>query len=206
MTAQTAALRADRPIDLATIAVATATATQQEKAKPLWLKLVSWFGGVIVVLIVLAPFVPSLVAWVAASEVALTVPDWALLARMPVAVQLHLAAAMVSLPLGAFILWQTKGTATHKALGRVWVAAMLIACVSALFIKSFAPVLGPFGLIHLLVLWTLFSLGRGMHAILVRKDLVGHMRNMQGAYWGLVTAGLFSFVPGRVLWSMFTTM
>jgi uncharacterized membrane protein len=181
-------------------------ANAQEIAKPVWLKVLSWAGAPLLVIAVLTPFLPALFAWVAASDLALTAPDFSLLADMPLAVQLHLATVMIALPLGGFILWRPKGTGLHKVLGRIWVASMAITCVSALFIKSFAPMLGPFGFIHLLVLWTLYSLARGMWAILVNQDLPNHLRNMQGAYWGLIIAGVFSAIPGRLIWSMFTTM
>ena len=192
--------------DPETVRAAEAAVSRADRAKPLWRRLASWLAAPVLILAVLAPIMPSLARWLAASEIALTPPDLALLASMPVAVQVHLASVVLALPLGGFILWRPKGTALHKALGRVWVAAMVAACISALFIESFAPVVGPFGFIHLLVIWTLIALGRGMSAIILHQDLKGHLSNMQGAWWGIVIAGLFSLIPGRLLWSMFTTM
>ncbi|NJR20422.1 MAG: DUF2306 domain-containing protein [Hyphomonadaceae bacterium] len=177
-----------------------------DRSKPAWRMMLERFAGPMIVLIALAPFLPAIVAWVGPANVVLTPPDLSILAKVPLAVQVHLAAVMVCLPLGAYVLFTTKGTSQHKQLGRVWVAAMLTTCISALFIKSFSPLIGPFGLIHLLVLWSMFSLGRGMYAIIVKRDLQRHLRNMQGAYWGLIIAGLFSFIPGRMMWSMFTAM
>lgn len=192
--------------DPAQIDGATQAADLQDQAKPLWQKLLTAWAGPLIVFLVLAPFVPGLARWVSASDVGLTAPDFGLLVQIPLAVQVHLATVVIALPLGAWMLYAPKGTAMHKALGRVWVAAMAITCISALFIKSFAPVLGPFGFIHLLVLWTLYSLAAGMWAIIVKKDLAAHLRNLRGAWWGLIIAGLFSAIPGRLLWSMFTTM
>jgi uncharacterized membrane protein len=194
------------PFDAATIDQATQAVDQSEKAKPLWYKFVTRYAGVAIVIAALAPFVPSLVKWVRASNVTLALPDFSVLARVPLAVQIHLATVLICLPLGAYILKGAKGDTQHKTLGRLWVAAMLVTCISALCIKSFAPVIGPFGWIHLMVLWSLFNLSRGMYAIIWQRDLQGHLRNMQGAYWGLIIAGLFSFIPGRMLWTMFTTM
>jgi uncharacterized membrane protein len=188
------------------IANATREVDDTLAQKPLWRRLLLEWAGVLVVLVALAPFVPRLLSWVAESDVYLTPPDFSLLSIVPTAVLVHLAAVTICLPLGGFILWRTKGTPLHRALGRVWVASMIVACASALFIKSFAPIVGPFGLIHLLVIWTLYSLVRGMVAIIWQKNLAAHLGFMQGAYWGLITAGLFSFIPGRLMWSMFTSM
>jgi uncharacterized membrane protein len=201
-----------QPLPLATefdaqaIAYANTAVNQSETAKPLWYKILSRYWGVAIVLIAIAPYLPSLWAWVQASNVRLTPPDFRVLASIPLAVQVHLATVVICLPLGSYILFAPKGTVPHKMLGRVWVAAMLVTCISALCIRSFSPLVGPFGLIHLMVLWSLFSLGRGMYAIIVKRDLQTHLSSLQGAYWGLIIAGLFSFVPGRMLWSMFTTM
>jgi uncharacterized membrane protein len=192
--------------DAETIVQATQAVDLDEKAKPLWYKVVTRFSGIAIVIAVIAPFVPALIRWVRASQVALTFPDLSVLARVPLAVQIHLATVLICVPLGAYILSGTKGNMQHKMWGRLWVAAMFVTCISALFIKSFAPVIGPFGVIHLMVLWSLFNLSKGMYAIIWKRDLQGHLRNMQGAYWGLIIAGLFSFIPGRMLWAMFTTM
>jgi uncharacterized membrane protein len=192
--------------DAATIAQVTQAEERHEQAMPMWRKFMQRYLGVSVVLIALAPFIPSIVRWVRASNVAFTAPDFSVLATVPLAVQIHLATVLICLPLGGFILFDTKGTTQHKVLGRIWVAAMLITCISALCIKSFAPLVGPFGLIHLMVLWSLFNLSRGMYNMIGKRDLQGHLRNMRSAYWGLIIAGLFSFIPGRMLWSMFTTM
>ncbi|MCU0882413.1 MAG: DUF2306 domain-containing protein [Hyphomonadaceae bacterium] len=181
-------------------------ADRHDMAKPAWRRLIENWAGVGIVLFAIAPFVPGMLGWVAAHNVRLTAPDFALLATVPLAVQVHLATVLVALPLGGLILYGPKGTPMHRALGRVWVATMLVTCVAALFIESFAPVIGPFGFIHLLVLWSLYAIGRGLWAIVVRKDLQAHLRNMSGAWWGLIIAGLFTMLPGRLLWSMFTTM
>jgi uncharacterized membrane protein len=206
MTSQVKSIPLSQQFDAATIAQASRAVDSREDTKPIWRKFIERYAGVTVVLIAMAPFIPALVRWVRASNVALTIPDLRVFATVPLAVQIHLATVLICLPLGGFILFATKGTTQHKFLGRVWVAAMFVTCISALCIKSFSPLLGPFGLIHLMVLWSLFNLSRGMYAMIGKRDLQGHLRNMRSAYWGLIIAGLFSFIPGRMLWTMFTTM
>jgi uncharacterized membrane protein len=65
---------------------------------------------------------------------------------------LHLAAAALSLLLGAAVLIRRKGTPFHKVLGRIWVALMLAVAVSSFWILgigkgsfSYIPILGSPG-------------------------------------------------------------
>jgi hypothetical protein len=61
-------------------------------------------------------------------------PDWALLARQPWVVQLHIAAALTALLLGTVQLVGIKGTGLHRLIGWTWVVAMVTVAVSSLFI------------------------------------------------------------------------
>jgi len=62
---------------------------------------------------------------------------------------LHLGAAILSLVLGAVVLYRRKGTASHKALGRIWVGLMLVAALSSFWILEIRDGAG-FSVIHLL--------------------------------------------------------
>ena len=113
------------------------------------------------------------------------------------AIQIHAASAIAAVVLGAFILWRRKGTALHKALGRVWVLLMFITATSALFINEIR-LLGPFSPIHLFSLFTFITLFNGLKAIILDRDIVRHRAEMQGLYAGaLMLAGAFTFLPGR---------
>lgn len=128
-------------------------------------------------------------------------PDWALLARQPWVIQLHIAAALTALLLGTVQLVGIKGTGVHRLIGWSWVIAMLTVAVSSLFIRQINP--GSFSLIHLLSGWTLIALPMALFAI--RRGRVA--RHASGMTWtfigGLIVAGAFTFLPGRLMWEVF---
>ena len=128
-------------------------------------------------------------------------PDWALLARQPWVIQLHIAAALTALLLGTVQLVGIKGTGVHRLIGWSWVIAMLTVAVSSLFIREINP--GSFSLIHLLSGWTLIALPMALFAI--RRGRVA--RHASGMTWtfigGLIVAGAFTFLPGRLMWEVF---
>ncbi len=111
------------------------------------------------------------------------------------AIAIHLSLALVALILGAIVLARPKGTAPHKALGRAWVAIMIIVSVSSFWIPAF----GRLGWIHLLTGLTLVSLTMAVWHI--RNGRARHHRGwMIGAYGGLVGAGIFAAaIPDRVV-------
>lgn len=117
----------------------------------------------------------------------------------PLAVQLHVAFALVALPVGPIVLFRTRRDRMHKGLGYLWVVAMAGLALSGLWIKSEFPVLGPFGPIHLLSLYALFGLGQGLWQI--RKgNMAGHRVAMQSVWFGAMgLAGLFTLLPGRLM-------
>ncbi len=119
-----------------------------------------------------------------------------LLAADP-AIQLHALSALLAVPIGALVLWRPKGTRLHKTLGRAWIALMLSAALSSLLIHEM-QVVGPFGPIHALTLVVLWTLGRGLWAIAIRRDVAGHRAAMEDLYvWSLLLAGAFTFWPCR---------
>jgi len=139
-------------------------------------------------------------ALAAASTVA-HAPDWALLARQPRVIQLHIAAALLALLLGTVQLVGIKGTGLHRLIGWSWVIAMVTVAISSLFIRQINP--GSFSLIHLLSGWTLIAVPMAIFAI--RKGRVGS--HASGMTWtfvgGLIVAGAFTFLPGRLMWEVF---
>jgi uncharacterized membrane protein len=116
-------------------------------------------------------------------------------AAIPVPVLVHLAAAVSALVLGIVMLARPKGTASHKALGRTWVALMLTVAVSSLWIPRFLH----FTWIHSFTLLTLVSIPLAIYRIRT-GDVKGHARTMKGLFiGGLVIAGIFTLIPGRML-------
>ncbi|KAA3446395.1 hypothetical protein C7I87_30500 [Mesorhizobium sp. SARCC-RB16n] len=114
-------------------------------------------------------------------------------------IQLHALAAIASLLLGGVQLWRTKGDRLHRALGRVWVSLMAVVALSSFFIWTIR-LWGPFSPIHLLSLFVLVMLWRGIE-MAHRGNVAAHRRIMQGTYiFGLVITGLLTFIPGRTMY------
>ncbi len=79
----------------------------------------------------------------------------------PHIVQIHVACAATALVLGTFVLYRRKGNSLHKLLGRMWAALMLLTAFTSFFIFGFR-VVGPFGPIHLLSVFTIFGIVNGV--------------------------------------------
>ena len=112
-------------------------------------------------------------------------------------IALHLAAAVLALTLGVVVLSLTKGTRLHKALGRSWVAVMLVVAISSFWIFEIRKGAGP-SAIHLLSAWTLVSLACAVWFIR-RGNVRAHKGFMIGTFLGLAGAGLGALAPGRAL-------
>ena len=131
-----------------------------------------------------------------------------LLAELTPAIWVHVNAAFVALVLGAFVLWRRKGDRRHWWMGRVWVATMAVVAVSSFGISTIG-VVGPFSPIHLLSVYTLFSLAAGVGVFLSPSSLSRvarirtHRTTMQTLYASaLLIAGGFTFLPQRFLGRM----
>jgi len=128
-------------------------------------------------------------------------PNLALIAAQPAAVRIHLTAAVTALAIGVALMMRLKGTGLHKALGWTWVIAMGVTAVSSLFIRQLNH--GHFSFIHLLSGWAIVGLPGAVYAI-KRGNVRGHRRAMTAMFvGGLLIAGLFALIPGRLLWAVF---
>ena len=113
-------------------------------------------------------------------------------------IAVHLAAAILSLIVGALVLARTKGTRSHKTLGRLWVGLMLVVALSSFWILEIRDGAG-FSVIHLLSAWTLVSLALAVYFIR-RGNVRAHKGFMVGTFLGLAGAGLGALAPGRALY------
>ena len=114
------------------------------------------------------------------------------------AIKLHAFAAMAAFALGIVQFWRPKGTSAHRAIGWLWAGLMLVISVSAFFIHELR-LWGSWSPIHLLAILTLVTLPIGvLHA---RRHRIGqHRIYMISIFCGaLLIAGLFTFVPGRIM-------
>jgi uncharacterized membrane protein len=116
----------------------------------------------------------------------------------PVAIQLHAFAAMSAFALGLVQLARVKGTGSHRALGFTWVGLMLIVAISSFWIHDLR-VWGIWSPIHLLSIFSLAMLPLGVYYAHTH-NVRGHKITMLSIFGGaLVIAGIFTFVPGRIM-------
>jgi uncharacterized membrane protein len=114
------------------------------------------------------------------------------------AIQLHAFAAMAAFSLGIAQLVAAKGTLSHRTVGFIWVALMVVVAVSSAFIHGMR-LWGPFSPIHLLSIAVLILLPVAVWRA-HRGDVHRHRNAMLGLFFGaLVVAGLFTFMPGRIM-------
>ena len=116
----------------------------------------------------------------------------------PHPIPLHAIAAMIAIMLGGFQLIMKKGGILHRILGRVWLGMMLIVAFSSFFIHKI-ELWGAYSPIHLLSLWTIFSVGLAVYYVRV-GNIRRHKQVMIAFYWlALILTGFFTLLPGRVM-------
>ena len=112
------------------------------------------------------------------------------------AVHIHLAATILALALGGFMLIRRKGTISHRLFGWIWVALMLTAAISSFWVTGQD---GQYSPIHGLSLFVLAVVPAAVYAAR-RRRVSTHRRAMIGLFIGaLVIPGLFTLLPGRLL-------
>jgi uncharacterized membrane protein len=120
-----------------------------------------------------------------------------LLAASPT-IQVHAFAALAAFALGAVQLAAPKGTIPHRLFGWLWAGLMLTAVLSSFLIHEIR-LWGPWSPIHLLSIFTLIMLPLAVWRAR-RHDVRRHQRAMVGLFAGaLVIAGIFTFMPGRIM-------
>ena len=114
------------------------------------------------------------------------------------AIPLHAFAAMTAFGLGVVQIAAPKGTLPHRTLGWIWVALMAVVAGSSFWIHELR-VIGPWSPIHLLSIFTLAMLVRGVW-FARNHNVRRHRLTMTITFAGaLVIAGLFTFLPGRIM-------
>jgi uncharacterized membrane protein len=105
---------------------------------------------------------------------------------------------MAAFALGIVQFAAPKGTLPHRTLGWIWVVLMAVVALSAFWIHEIR-LIGPWSPIHLLSVFTPVMLVLGVFYAR-RHNVRGHRITMISIFAGaLVLAGLFTFVPGRVM-------
>jgi uncharacterized membrane protein len=127
--------------------------------------------------------------------------SWGPLLESSTQIQIHAFAAMTAFALGIVQFAAPKGTLPHRTIGFIWVGLMLAVSVSAFWIQELR-VWGPWSPIHLLAIFTLVTLPLAVwyaHTHRVRAHKWWMVSIFIGA---LVVAGLFTFVPGRIMYEV----
>ncbi|MEO1220329.1 MAG: hypothetical protein AAFY42_03110 [Pseudomonadota bacterium] len=112
------------------------------------------------------------------------------------AVMFHVATVIPCVPLGLYLLIARKGTPMHKALGKLWVALMVITATSTLFIHEGMAL----SWIHIFVpltyraSWLIISSAR-------KGDIKRHKAEIVSLFLGaLMIPGVFAIIlPGRLM-------
>ena len=123
-------------------------------------------------------------------------------------IAVHITAALIAIAIGPVALWSrlcagkgaTPRPKLHRAFGYAWVTMMLVASISAIFIRDYRlPNIAGYTPIHLLVPITLYTLFRAFQR-LAQGNIAGHRKAMQSLYIGAcLVAGAFTLLPGRYL-------
>jgi uncharacterized membrane protein len=113
-------------------------------------------------------------------------------------IQIHAFAARAAFAVGVVQLSAPKGTFSHRTVGWLWVSLMLVVSISAFFIHTIR-LWGPWSPIHLLAIFTLVMLPLAVWRA-HRHDVERHRRTMISLFTGaLAIAGIFTFLPGRIM-------
>ena len=131
-------------------------------------------------------------------------PNLALVQAQPLAIQIHILAALAAVFLTGFQLLGKKGALAHRIFGWIWLGLMSAVALSSIFIHTINPK-GPggFSLIHILTVITLITVPQILY-FAKKHNVEGHKRAASGlVIGGLLIAGLFTFMPGRLMWNLF---
>lgn len=116
----------------------------------------------------------------------------------PLPIRIHAIAAITAFVLGIVQFSAPKGTLPHRSLGWFWVGLMTAVALSSFWIHTLCTV-GGFSVIHLLSIFTLIVLP--IAVLNARTHRVrNHRRAMMALFLGaLLVAGIFTFMPGRIM-------
>jgi uncharacterized membrane protein len=113
----------------------------------------------------------------------------------------HLATVLPAFVIGTYMMFSRKGAKNHRLMGKIYMLLMMATAAIALFIKAeVGPQLcGHFGFIHLFSVLVLFAVPKAYFAAR-RHDRKAHAGGMIGVYvGGLLIAGAFTLMPGRLM-------
>ncbi len=119
----------------------------------------------------------------------------------------HISTVIPAFLIGTYLLINRKGTSRHKLLGKVYMVLMLVTALITLFMSAeVGPTLfGHFGFIHILSLLVFYTVPAAVFAAR-NANIKAHRGSMLSLYiGGILIAGSFAFMPGRLLHSWLFT-
>jgi uncharacterized membrane protein len=124
--------------------------------------------------------------------------SFAPLLSAPWPIQVHAFAAMGAFVLGIAQFVSPKGRTYHRIAGWTWVMLILVVAASSFWIHQIR-LWGDWSPIHLISIYVLIALPLAVYAAR-RHQVSAHRKAMISIFTGgLVIAGLFTFVPGRIM-------
>lgn len=117
--------------------------------------------------------------------------------QVPPVVWAHLVTVMIALALTPVMLLRRRGDATHRLLGRVWVAAMFLTAAESFLVRSSNH--GGFSFIHLISAYVVIVTPLLWWSAR-NHQIAAHRRHVRGMVTGaLLIAGFFTLPFGRML-------
>ena len=118
------------------------------------------------------------------------------------AVKLHVFTVVPAFFLGTWLIFfSRKGARFHRAVGYVYLTLMTITAITALFIHQIPAIdiVYGFGPIHIFSIVTLSGVVGALRGAWTHNIRM-HRSSMLGVYiGGLLIAGTFAFLPGRIM-------
>lgn len=125
-------------------------------------------------------------------------PDFTHLIQADLAIQLHVIAATIAALLTPLAILRNRRDLLHKVTGYLWVSAMAATAISSFWITNIR-LIGPFSPIHIISIWTLYSLYHGVR-LAIARNIKAHRAEMRSlAFGALGLAGSLAFMPGRIM-------
>lgn len=122
----------------------------------------------------------------------------------PLAIQLHVATVVPAFFIGTWLIFLSrKGAPRHRALGKLYLALMVLTAIAAFFIHAqVGPTFYGFGFIHLVIPLVVSGTYNALQGVWTH-NIPRHRRAMLTMYVGaLLIAGAFTFMPGRIMYRM----
>lgn len=120
--------------------------------------------------------------------------------RWTVPIVVHLITVVPAFFIGGYLLIRPKRTKLHKAVGRIYMALLLVTATATIFIgEPGTGIAGSgFSFIHIFTVMAYLSIPYAIWAAKTGR-IQDHKDAMQGMYIGLCIAGGFAMLPGRLL-------